>query len=312
MTPPKISEASKKQKMGGNTSSQPRPFNSSRFKGVEQAERFKEHEKRKIWVEKLFNINQQGTYRALVNIFETNKWDELISPPEHINFDLVREFYANAFPNDGEAFTWTIYVQGRGFRFDRDAINAILGNPLNLEPGEIDEYHLQPSRPKNIEAMSSSLYLERSSVQYNTSDVVVRFLREDMRPKAQIILLLTFHNIKPRMHISSAPLDTAHLVHTILRGRQVDVARIIANEFKLVAESGRQPGAKANFPLVFSASIRAICAHGRVNIPLQVHDTLSGTIDDLFVARHYVPNKKKVATEASSSGNMDFRNWNPI
>lgn len=108
-------------------------------------------------------------------------------------------------------------------RFDRDAINAFLGNHLNLEHGEIHEHHLLLSRPKNIEVMSSSLLLEGRSVQYNASGVGVRFLRKNMRPEAQIILLLFLHNIKPIMHILSAPLDTTHLVHTILRGGQVDV-----------------------------------------------------------------------------------------
>lgn len=73
-----------------------------------------------------------------------------------------------------------------------------------------------------------------------------------------------------------------------------------------MAESGRQRGAISNCPLVFPTFIRAIYAHGRVNISLQVHDTLSGTIDDLYVMRHYGPKKKKVATEASSFGNLDF------
>lgn len=67
------------------------------------------------------------------------------------------------------------------------------------------------------------------------------------------------------MQRSFALLDTAHLVHTILKGGQIVVARIIDNEFKLVAESGRQLGAKANCPLVFPTLIRAICVHGRVN-----------------------------------------------
>lgn len=113
MVPLKVRRASKKQKTGGSTSSQPRPFDSIRFKGVEQAKRYKKLEKRKIWAEKLFNINRQKTYRAVANIFETKKWDELISPPERINFDLVRELYANVLPNDGETFTWTTYVRGK-------------------------------------------------------------------------------------------------------------------------------------------------------------------------------------------------------
>lgn len=90
----------------------------------------------------------------------------------------------NTIPNDGETSTWTTYVRGRGLRFNRDAINTVLGNPLNLELGDIDECHLQLSRPKKIEAVSNSLLLEGRSVQCNISGVVVIFLREDTRPEA--------------------------------------------------------------------------------------------------------------------------------
>ncbi|KAI5443654.1 hypothetical protein KIW84_012343 [Lathyrus oleraceus] len=57
-----------------------------------------------------------------------------------------------------------------------------------------------------------------------------------------------------------------HLDPSTMYDVEVDVARIIENEIKLVAESGRQIGP----PLVFPALIMAIYAHGRVNTPLQM------------------------------------------
>lgn len=128
MAPPKVPGASKKQKTGGSTSRQPRPFDSNHF-NAEHTERYKELEKRKIWSEKQFNINREGTYREVAHVFESKRWDGLVSPPEYMNYNLVREFYTNTLPNDGEAFTCTTFVRGRGLRFDRDAINEVLGNP---------------------------------------------------------------------------------------------------------------------------------------------------------------------------------------
>ncbi|KAI5396628.1 hypothetical protein KIW84_062726 [Lathyrus oleraceus] len=72
MAPPKVLGASKKQKMGGSTSRHPRSFDSNCFKGVEQDERYKEFEKIKIWSEKQFNINREGTYREVAHISHVN------------------------------------------------------------------------------------------------------------------------------------------------------------------------------------------------------------------------------------------------
>lgn len=76
-----------------------------------------------------------------------------------------------------------------------------------------------------------------------------------------------------------------------------------------MVESGRQPGDKSNYPLVFPDLIMAICDHGRINIPLQVHETINGNIDDLYVSMQCVAKKKKSSCVAFS-GNMNFQDWN--
>lgn len=102
-------------------------------------------------------------------------------------------------------------------RVGRDQINAVLGEPLTLEMGEIDEYTLQLNRHMNVKEIFSSILLEGHNVQYNALGVAVRHLREDMKPTAQIFLLLILHNIKPKMHHSSAHINTTHLIHYILK-----------------------------------------------------------------------------------------------
>lgn len=60
MAPQKVFGASKKQKTGGRTYSQPRKFDSSRFKGDEQAERFKELEKGRFGLKKCLTLIGKG------------------------------------------------------------------------------------------------------------------------------------------------------------------------------------------------------------------------------------------------------------
>ena len=70
-------------------------------------------EKRKILPEKRFVINPEGTNRTFAGLIDTKKWDRLINPLEHYDIATVREFYANALPDDDEPFTWTSRMAGR-------------------------------------------------------------------------------------------------------------------------------------------------------------------------------------------------------
>lgn len=158
--------------------------------------------------------------------------------------------------------------------------------------------------------MSNSLLIEVRGVQLNTFGTYQLF-EGGHKAWSPDCLTSYISQHKTQAYFSSSPLDTTHLANSIMRDKQVDVARTIPNELKMVAESGRIPRAKANFPLVFPAFIMSICARGRVHIPLGFHETLTGTTDGMQVARHCVPKKKKVSSGASSSGTMDFQNQDP-
>jgi hypothetical protein len=247
------SGASKKRK-GGNTSRPvPIQFDTDKFVGPKQAARYIALEKRKILPEKRFLINPEGTNRTFAGLINSKKWDRLISPLEHYDIATVREFYANALPNDDEPFTWTSRVSGRPVAFDRDAINRVLGEPLHLGAEERDTYHQDLRLHRDTDAISAALLLKGKSVELNPSGVPMRYHREDMIPLAQLILLLVLTNIKPKSHTSTVPIPVAHLVHCILTNIQIDVARIIALELKSVIESGLKSGGTSElspgFPL---------------------------------------------------------------
>lgn len=94
----------------------------------------------------------------------------------------------------------------------------------------------------------------------NAYGVAIRYQREDLNLKAQVILLLILHNIRPSSHTSKFTMDNSQLIYLNMKGKQVDVARIVADEIKVVAESGKQPGerAKSTCPLVFPCLIMGL------------------------------------------------------
>ncbi|KAI5446377.1 hypothetical protein KIW84_014275 [Lathyrus oleraceus] len=252
------SGASKKRKGATTSRTVPIQFDNDKFVGPKQAARYISLEKRKILPEKRFLINPQGTNRTFARLIDTKKWDRLINPLEHYDIATVCEFYANALPDDDEPFTWVSKVVGRPIAFDRDAINRVLGEPLQLGAEERDTYHTDLRLHRDVEAISAALLLPGKSVELNPSGVPMRYHREDMTPIAQLILLLVLTNIQPKSHTSTVPIPVAHLVHSILTNVQIDVARIITNELK-------------------SARVR-LPSRGQVRIP--------PPIDDRYVAKY--------------------------
>lgn len=70
-------------------------------------------------------------------------------------------------------------------------------------------------------------------------------------------------------------MDTVNLLYHLVKGKHVDVAQIIANELKMVVESGRQPGAKPSFPMIFPGLIMGLCITTYMVLPPHIHETIA-------------------------------------
>lgn len=119
----------------------------------------------------------------------------------------------------------------------------------------------------NLEEISRSLFLEGRNYILNLSRKPKRVAKDDMNTQTQVIIHLILHNIRRRSHTSIASLDIVYLLHYILVGRQVDIARVIANEIKMVVENGIQPRVKPNCPLVFPGFIMGLCRDTQIVLP---------------------------------------------
>lgn len=112
-----------------------------RFISDEHEERFEKLIKRTIQSERLIRLSSGGNYRKLVANFEKRKWGKICEPEAEINYDIVREFYANALQlEEGVAYHYQTRVKGKSITFNRDEINTYLGHPLTLEGNMRCEY----------------------------------------------------------------------------------------------------------------------------------------------------------------------------
>jgi hypothetical protein len=160
--------------------------------------------------------------------------------------DIVREFYANAFPvdEDGEPseelFTFTTRVRGRSLSFDREAINTYLGNPMPLRsPDELCAFHKKQNQGNwDHDLIQRTILKEGCSYEISQAGRAYRALKSDMNTPAQVVFKLILHNIRPKSHVFSTPVENTPLIYSILAGISVDVSRIIAHELKIIALNG--------------------------------------------------------------------------
>lgn len=64
----------------------------------------------------------------------------MANPSTNLNFEIIKEFYANVIPLEGIEYSFTTLVRGEVIAFDKNVINEYLGIPLNLEEGETNAY----------------------------------------------------------------------------------------------------------------------------------------------------------------------------
>ena len=151
-----------------------------------------------------------------MQIFLCKKWDVLIDAVDKISYDLVREFYANALLVEGEQFVFRTTVRGKALYFDRNNINIFLGNSLYMSLHEFDEFNKELGKLRDHGSIAHTIFQEGRTVELNAAGIPFRYNREDMTPEAQVVLLLVLHNINPKLHRSSIPVDVALLVQFIL------------------------------------------------------------------------------------------------
>lgn len=121
--------------------------------------------------------------------------------------------------------------------FDRNSINEYLANPLNLEEGETDSFSRRMHQGTwNIGRISRAILTRGRTVMKNTVGIPTKFKNKDMTTRAQVALTLTLNNIRPHSHTSTIPVESYYLIYYLVDGRDVDVAQIIANEIKTIAE----------------------------------------------------------------------------
>ncbi|CAJ2661680.1 unnamed protein product [Trifolium pratense] len=301
---PKKATGSKKQKTGSSASApvDVPPNVEGRFVGPPQFAKFQELQLRKLWYEKEFPISPTGPHRSFIEAIQALGWGKLLEPEIYINDEVVREFYANAFPTDlTQPFPFITTVRGRPVRFDRDAINKFLGKPYTRESEEdMCDYAVTLAKGNwDAPGITELLLLPGHNLTYNDKGLPLRVKAENLTPVARLGLLFILHNVIPWSHISDATMPIVGFLYFLFKKTPVDVAQVIANELKEVVLSGVFDRTRANCLLPFPALIMGLIEKARIIVPANFRSKI-GKIDDKHIERWCTP-KTPIQTQPPAS-----------
>ncbi|KAF1860334.1 hypothetical protein Lal_00037673 [Lupinus albus] len=206
----------KKHKHG--TSGQATPsYNRNKFTSLEREERYNTLLQWTFVPERRVDLRRNEYPQFLTRLYEL-KWGTFASPHDKFDPDVVREFYANAYPPEdgGGLFEHKSWVRGKVIWYDRDYLNLMLNNPYEVSEDSLDGYHQMVAQNSTlvhgfrIAETVVTLCLPRRSVSANVDGQPKRIYWKDMTTLAQIWMIFCLHNIIPNSHVSSLPLFDCH------------------------------------------------------------------------------------------------------
>jgi len=246
-----------KRKVGETSAPQPPPnnrnFERERFRSRYHQDRYVALLKQAMWPERVFSINPEGPFREIGQLFIDQGWSRLLNPITDLNAELVREFYANALPENPhtELFPYETFVRGRVIRFDRDALNQFLGDPFPLRPGDMDDYHIKVNMgtftlSELFEEVKRFILLEGCNYDVSEAGREFRAQYKALTNPAKIIQKFLLYNVIPNSHLFDCVVKVCPLIYYILKGIKVDIARTLAHELKKITLQGK--GEKRDSP----------------------------------------------------------------
>lgn len=274
----------------------------SKFMNRSKQQRFTMLEVRGLLYERKVELDI-GQYEEFQAELRRRKWEKLAAPMERVNEQIVKEFYANAWPMKKAAQTRKSWVRGKIVPYDRAAINNFLGNPLTLAEGELCAY--QKKLKLSLSGFSDwkvadTLCIPNKTYEANDHGKALRIKRANMRTITQIWTSFILANITPNSHTSDITMQRAYLIYAILKKMTVDIAAIISAEIHKFVLSTPSQKAAASKPLGFPALINALCiAHG-VSVPSHPQAKLKMTINENFIKNYCVNPAEKNLGESSS------------
>ncbi|MED6161474.1 hypothetical protein PIB30_061019 [Stylosanthes scabra] len=231
-------------------------FNQTLFKSIVR--------KKKVTPEVGFNLDEDE-YPQIKEQIALRGWRRLAAPMTDISKLLVQEFYANAVVLDEEMedagqLPYKIYVRGVEVDFSPENIRRVMRckeETLGAETG----YTTRQATDQRLDEVLADLCVPGAIWKLSSSQpaVPIQLRRAELFPLARGWQEFTINSLVPTGNKSEITLARAILIHSIMKGEEVRVENIIADNIAVIAQGLHGKG-KLGFP----STIYKLCKDARV------------------------------------------------
>ncbi|MED6189382.1 hypothetical protein PIB30_095532 [Stylosanthes scabra] len=194
----------------------------------------------------------------------TRKWEKLARPIQGVGFNIVREFYANAWRLEEEKNqpkTYMTMVRGVDISFAPDAIRKVLKTRERPLPN-VASYHDRKNENLRLEEVQEYLCEEGGEWVCHANGRPHYLKRNDLTDMARGWYDFVCKSIMPTTNWSELTVDRAVLIHSIMIGEDIRVEEIITDQiYKFVNKKNIRS------KLAFPGIIALMCREAKVKVP---------------------------------------------
>ncbi|MED6199735.1 hypothetical protein PIB30_078727 [Stylosanthes scabra] len=227
-----------------------------------------------------FNMRDEHCYRTMFNqnLFEEldeypsiqeqialQGWKRLASPRTKVSKWMIQEFYANAVQSDEEMgqadqHPYKSFVRGVEVDFSLENIKRVLRFKDNTLGATID-YTTRLNSDQRLDQVLQYLCIPRATWRLSSGQPAqpIQLRRAELTLLARGWHEFIIHSIIPIGNKSKITIARAILIHSIIRGEDVRVEELIANNIAVIAQ-----GMQGKGKLAFPSTIFKLCKDAEV------------------------------------------------
>ncbi|MED6140427.1 hypothetical protein PIB30_093140 [Stylosanthes scabra] len=220
--------------------------------------------KKGVTPEKSFEL-QEGQYPEVGEQIQLRGWRRLSNPRTKISKDLVLEFYTKAIRTEeeltsGEDYPYTSFVRGTEVDFSAVKIKEVL-RIRHMTLGAETDFKTRQYEDQRLDEVIRDIYMPGAQWKMSSSKPPYPFQlrRQDLTPVARGWAEFIIHSMIPTGNKSEITVARAVLIHSIIKGHDVRVEELIADNIAVLAE-----GVQGRSKLCFPSTIYRLCKEAGV------------------------------------------------
>ncbi|MED6139570.1 hypothetical protein PIB30_085076 [Stylosanthes scabra] len=222
--------------------------------------------RKKIIPEVGFNLSD-GTYPEIDVQIKRRGWRRLASPQDEVAKAMVREFYANVGRTDEqmaglEQHPYTSYVRGKTIDFSPENIRKVMRFKEETRGAQFN-YHQRRPTEEELDLILRELCEDGVTWKMGKGKdpKPIQLRRPELTNLARGWQEFVIHNLLPTGNKSEITVARAMVIHSIIRGDEIRVEEIIADQIILITQ-----GLGGKRKIAFPSTIYKLCKAAKVRM----------------------------------------------